>query len=75
MVAVGDVNTGGLAISSGSALYPSPVVNGVSTINGPAISGAFVNNTRQGFIIGAAIAGSLNNVLYYRAYLHDLAQP
>lgn len=51
ILAVGDVNTGGVAYSGG-ALYPSPVVNGASTINGPAISGAFVNNTSQGFVVG-----------------------
>jgi hypothetical protein len=51
VVAVGDVNSGGTPYSGG-ALYPSPLVNGVPTINGPAISGAFVNNTSQGFIIG-----------------------
>ena len=80
MIAVGDVNTGGTAISSGSALYPSPSVNSVSTINGPAISGAFVNNTRQGFIIGAgvgatltsaALIGANGNVIYWRASLPD----
>ena len=32
VIAVGDVNTGGTLYSGGS-LYPSPVVNGVSTIN------------------------------------------
>lgn len=70
MLAVGDVNTGGVAYS-GSVLYPSPSVNGSSTINGPAISGSFVNNTRQGFIIGATVAGAANDVLYWRAILHD----
>jgi hypothetical protein len=53
--AVGDVNSGGTAYSGG-ALYPSPSFptfsGGVPTINGPAISGAFVNNTSQGFSIG-----------------------
>lgn len=82
MVAVGDVNTGGVAISSGSPLYPSPSVNGASTINGPAISGAFVNNTSQGFVIGAGaltglsstvLVGANGNVLYWRAYLSDYA--
>lgn len=82
MVAVGDVNTGGLAISSGSALYPSPTVNGVSTINGPAINGAFVNNTRQGFIIGAGAAagdassvlvGATSDVIYWEAFLYDVS--
>lgn len=55
VLAVGDVNSGGVAYSGGS-LYPSPVFptfsGGAPTINGPAISGAFVNNTSQGFIIG-----------------------
>lgn len=70
MVAVGDVNTGGVAYS-GSALYPSPVVNSANTINGPAISGSFVNNTRQGFIIGSTLAGSSSDAMYYKAYLFD----
>ena len=55
VVAVGDVNSGGTAYSGG-ALYPSPVINGVSTINGPSISGAFVNNTRMGFTVGVGNA-------------------
>lgn len=83
VIAVGDVNTGGVAYS-GSALYPPPVVNGVNTINGPAIQGSFVNNTRQGFIIGAGtcatdsaavLVGASNNVIYWRAYLHDMSLP
>ncbi len=84
MLAVGDVNTGGLPIFSGSSLYPSPLVNGVSTINGPAIQGAFINNTRQGFVIGAGFAasdatsvlvGAASDVIYWRAYLHDMSIP
>lgn len=84
VVAVGDVNTGGVAISSGSALYPPPSVNSVNTINGPAISGSFVNNTRQGFIVGAgvgvtytsaAIGGLTGNVIYWEAALHDMSVP
>ena len=80
MLAVGDVNTGGVAYS-GSVLYPSPVVNGVSTINGPAISGAFVNNTRQGFVVGvgagtnlasSALVGANGNVIYWEAALSDI---
>jgi len=81
VVAVGDVNTGGVSYSGG-ALYPSPVVNGVSTINGPAISGSFVNNTRQGFVIGggagatltsAFIVGAASDVIYWEAELVDLS--
>jgi len=82
MIAVGDVNTGGVDISSGSVLYPPPSVNGVNTINGPAIKGAFVNNTRRGFIIGAGAAagdsssvlvGANSDVIMWRAYAHDFA--
>lgn len=86
IVAVGDVNTGGVAISSGSVLYPPPQftpigTTGVNTINGPAIKGAYVNNTSQGFIIGAGagvtltsafLGGTSGDVIYWRAYLHDM---
>jgi len=89
IVAVGDVNTGGVQISSGSALYPPPYYSPigttqVNTINGPAIQGAFVNNTSQGFIIGNGasrtdtsswIGGSNGDRMEWRAYLHDLSIP
>jgi hypothetical protein len=89
IVAVGDVNTGGVQISSGSALYPPPYYSPigttrVNTINGPAIQGAYVNNTSQGFIIGAGVnvtdtaavlVGATGNVIYWRAFLHDLSIP
>lgn len=84
--AVGDVNTGGVPISSGSALYPPPFIRPignttVNSINGPAIQGAFFNNTSQGFIIGAGagtadtssvLVGANGNVIYWRAFLHDM---
>jgi hypothetical protein len=85
VVAVGDVNTGG-DLYNGGNLYPSPpVYNGggasqVPTINGPAIIGAFVNNTSQGFIIGggagrvlttASLVGASGNIIMWRAYLSD----
>lgn len=88
VVPVGDVNTGGLAISAGSPLYPSPQVfsgytnSQAATINGPAIQGAFINNTSQGFVIGggagrvlttASLIGANTNVIYWAAYLSDLA--
>lgn len=82
MIAVGDVNTGGVAISSGSPFYPSPLVNNASTINGPAISGSFVNNTSQGFVVGAGagtvlttskLVGASTNVIYWRAEYQDYA--
>lgn len=86
-VPVGDVNTGGVSYSGGN-LYPSPLVypgygtTRVPTINGPAIKGAFVNNTSQGFVIGsgagrvlttADLVGASGNVIYWAAYLSDLA--
>lgn len=80
VMAIGDVNSGGVAYSGG-ALYPSPVVNGSSTINGPAISGAFVNNTRQGFYVqngaGAVQPSALlltaSSLYIYTAFLYDLS--
>lgn len=89
VVAVGDVNTGGVQISSGSALYPPPYASPISTtrvntINGPAINGSFVNNTSQGFIIGAGagtvlttavLTGVSTNVIYWKATLHDMGLP
>ncbi len=89
MVAVGDVNTGGVQLSSGSALYPPPYAvpigtTKVNTINGPAIQGAYVNNTSQGFIIGAGagtvlttgvLVGASTNVIYWEATLHDISFP
>lgn len=70
MIAAGDINSGGTNYSGGN-LYPSPMVNGASTINGPSILGAFVNNTSSGFMIGSALAGSLNDVIYWYASLYD----
>ncbi len=89
IVAVGDVNTGGVQISSGSALYPPPYsvpigTTRVNTINGPAIQGAYVNNTSQGFIIGAGAAvgdadahlvGAAEDLIFWRAFLHDMSIP
>ncbi len=88
VLSVGDVNTGGNLITSTSSLYPPPSfptsTNRVPTINGPAIRGAFVNNTSQGFIVGngaavgdadAHLVGANADVIYWRAYLHDISLP
>jgi hypothetical protein len=88
VLSVGDVNTGGKSLSIGSPLYPPPSFtipnNSVGTINGPAIKGAFVNNTSQGFIIGAGagrvlttgvLVGASTNVIYWEATLHDFVMP
>lgn len=87
VLSVGDVNTGGNLITSTSSLYPPPSfptsTNRIGTINGPAIRGAFVNNTAQGFTIGAgtaAIDGTATliantNIIYWHAYLHDFGSP
>lgn len=85
VVAVGDVNTGGNLYSGGN-LYPSPnVYTGLAsapTINGPAILGAYINNTSQGFVIGngagrvlttGSLVGANTNVVYWVAYLDDLS--
>lgn len=59
VIAAGDVNSGGFPFTGGQ-LYPSPSFptfsGGMPTINGPAIAGAFVNNTRQGFVVGLGFA-------------------
>ncbi len=78
ILAVGDVNTGGVQISSGSALYPPPYAvpigtTQVDTINGPAIQGAYVNNTSQGFIIGASAAPIASQLIYWEATYPDYA--
>jgi hypothetical protein len=85
VVAVGDINSGGIQYSGG-ALYPSPVIptySGSSTINGPAIQGAYVNNTSSGFTIGngagSAQASALllgdSNVIVWTATYYDYSSP
>lgn len=89
VLAVGDVNTGGnISGITPTLLYPPPQfptsTNRVGTINGPAIRGAFVNNSSQGFIIGngtpqeqagtGTIVTSGSEILWH-AYLHDYANP
>jgi len=74
IVAVGDINSGSLLSN-----FTSPSIfngyNGLTTatqtINGPAIAGAYINGTFQGFIIGSGVAGSTSDVIFWRAYLHD----
>jgi hypothetical protein len=84
VVAVGDVNSGGTPYSGG-ALYPSPSFptysGGSPTINGPAISGAFVNNTSQGFIVGTGVGNiqpsaallTPSSIYIWEAVLYDLS--
>jgi len=87
VVAVGDVSTGGLAYTGGN-LYPSPSfptsTNRVTAINGPAIRGAFVNNTASGFTIGVGVGTNLTSsvlvganadVIYWRAQFYDYSSP
>jgi len=89
IVAVGDVNTGGVQVSANSKLYPPPYfvpigTTRVNTINGPAIQGAFVNNTSQGFIIGAGagvnvtdsvLVGAEGDVIHWLAIYPDMSIP
>lgn len=78
VLATGDINTGGV-VYSGGQLYPSPNVFGENqllsspTINGPAISGAYINNTAQGFYIGVTAAPTASQVIYWQAKLFDLS--
>ena len=78
VIATGDVNTGGV-LYSGGQLYPSPNVFGENqllsspTINGPAIQGAYINNTSQGFYIGTTAAPTSAQVIYWEAELVDYA--
>jgi len=89
IVAVGDVNSGGVSISSGSVLYPPPQFSPigttlVNTINGPAVKGAFVNNTSMGFVVGvgagtvlttSVLVGAAGNLIIWEAFLHDYSNP
>lgn len=76
IVAVGDVNAG-FGLNANGPNAPSPTVyNGfsttaASTINGPAIAGAYINATFQGFIIGSAVAGTASDTIFWRAYMSD----
>jgi hypothetical protein len=82
VLAVGDVNSGGITYSGGS-LYPPPQFptfsGGISTINGPAIKGAFVNNTAQGFTVGLGVGAvqasalllTASSVYLWEAFLYD----
>lgn len=83
VTAVGDVNSGGVAYSGGN-LYPSPVFptsTGSSTINGPAISGSFANNTNQGFVIqpgtgavqSSAVLLTASSLYVWTAFLYDIS--
>lgn len=84
VLAVGDVNTGGVAYSGG-LFYPSPTFptssGGAATINGPAISGSYVNVTSQGFTVGlgigvvqtSALLLTASSVYTYEAYYYDLS--
>jgi hypothetical protein len=89
IVAVGDVNTGGVQVSANSALYPPPYfvpigTTRVNTINGPAIQGAYVNNTSMGFVIGAGagvnvtgskLVGDEGDVIHWLAVYPDMQLP
>lgn len=73
VVPVGDANSGSNQINFLSPQVWSGNSNALgNTITGPAIAGAFINNTSQGFIIGSGVAGTAADVIYWRAYLHDI---
>lgn len=73
IVAVGDANSGSLQTNFASpTVYNGYSTSATSTINGPAIAGAYINATFQGFIIGSAAAGTAADTIYWRAYMHDV---
>lgn len=73
VVAVGDANSGSLLSNFTSpSVYNGTSTSAVSTINGPAIAGAYINATYQGFIIGSGVAGTAEDVIFWNAYLHDI---
>lgn len=73
VVAVGDLNSGSNLFGySSPSVYTGYSTSPVSTINGPAIAGAYINATFQGFIIGSDVSGTAADVIYWRAYMHDL---
>jgi len=73
IVAVGDNNSGSNQFGYNSpTVYNGTGATAVSTINGPAIAGAYINATYQGFIIGSTISGTSSDVLYYMAVLSDI---
>lgn len=69
VVAVGDVNTGG----------GQQLVNSIPTSNGPTINGAFLNNTKYGFLIGPntclANAASGNTIAWRAEYFDYFSVP
>lgn len=73
VVAVGDANSGSLLTNFQSPAFYNGFGTGlVNSINGPALAGAYCNNTSQGFLIGPTIAGTAADVIYWRAYMHDI---
>ena len=72
VVPVGDANSGSLLTNFQSPQFWNGLSSSlVSSINGPAIAGAFCNNTSQGFIVGSGVIGTAADVIVWRAYLHD----
>lgn len=73
VISVGDANSGSNQLNF---LSPQVWMGNSATlarsINGPAIAGAFINNTNQGFIIGSGVSGTAADVIYWDAYLHDI---
>ena len=54
------------------SFYNGTGTSAVKSINGPALAGAYCNNTSQGFIIGGTIAGTAADQIYWNAYMVDL---
>jgi hypothetical protein len=61
IVTVGDINTGG-GIQE---------VNSIPIPNGPAIDGAFINNTSYGFTVGSFLCGENGDQMIWEACFYD----
>lgn len=76
LIPVGDTSMGGAPISINSPLYPSTNIQSAfdqPIISGPGIQGAFVNNSKNGFIIGSAIlTASPGSQVCWMACCHDM---
>jgi hypothetical protein len=72
VLAVGDANSGSLLTNFiAPSFYNGRSSSAVQSINGPAIAGAYCNNTSMGFIIGASVSGSSSDSIFWNAYMMD----
>ncbi|MDE3022072.1 MAG: hypothetical protein KGI54_09440 [Pseudomonadota bacterium] len=61
IIATGDLNTGGGAVT----------VNSIPSVNGPAINGSFINNTSRGFVVGLGVVNAAAELILWEATAYD----